>query len=195
MLGFERVIDFIFDAWDYMRPWVVVDPYEAGLVFTFGRPFRRGPKGDMVITHMNGWFRTGLHLKFPFAEKESMAITAIRTARLSNQSLTTKDGIDVVISSAVRYAVKDVVPLLCDIREADDVLRDAVAMTISEIVRQRTWEELHQNDQLFQLFLQEIRKKLNQYGFKIHQATFVNFVRAPAQHHIIPEEFTIKRDE
>lgn len=195
MMGFERVIDFVFDAWDNARPWVVVDPYEQGLVFTLGRPFRRGLRGDMVITNRNGWFGTGLHLKVPFIERDSMALTAIRTTRLSGQSLTTKDGIDVCVTTATRFKVKNVIPLLTEITGTDDVLKDSIAMTVAEIVTTTDWHKLQENSVISELFLQEIRKKLNQYGFKILQATFVDLIQAPATRLIIPEEYTVKRDD
>ncbi len=191
MLGLERVIDFVFDAWDYIRPWVIVDPYEQGLVLTFGRPYKRGRKGDMVITGVNGWFNTGLHLKIPLAERESMAITAIRTIRTSGQSLTTKDEMDVTVSTAMRFRITNVIPLLTEITEVDDVMRDSIAIVVADIITTRDWSELRNSSEISELFKQNIRKYLNPYGFKILQATFVDFTRAPVMRHIVPETFTI----
>jgi len=107
---FEKLVAYISERIDRLLPWVELTDTDAGIVLRFGKYSRSvGP---------------GLNLKWPIIEQVLTETIVITTLPLRSQTLTTKDGKSVVVSSIVKYAIKDVKPYLLEIWDAVDVLGD-----------------------------------------------------------------------
>ena len=157
---FERLLELIFQLWDFIKPAVVVKQYEGGVVLRLGL-----------------WRRTlapGFHWKWPLFEYVLEATTCVTTVRLPAQSLTTKDGKGVVAAAIVKYEIKDVKPYLLDIFDQNDVLVDVTMGAIRRAVSAADYAAL-MTEPPEKAVLEEVRGEVNKYGFKVHRLTFTDF--------------------
>lgn len=154
---FERLFDFIANSWNIIRPVVVVDDYEGGVILRFGR-YNRG------IT-------PGLHWKIPLVENAIVTSTVITTMALRPQTLTTKDDLTIVLSAIVKYDISDVRTYLLDIWDSADVINDLTLGAIRAIVASVDYKDLR-GDLIEKEVLNTIKSEASRYGVNIHKVTF-----------------------
>ncbi len=153
----ERLVDLVVDLWGSLAPFFVLNEYEGGVVLRLGRYSRTvGP---------------GPHWKIPFIEEVLDANTVPTTIELRSQTLTTACGKSVVISSIVKYEIRDVQPFLLGINDAMDVLSDTTLGAIKECVEQHEYAELVGIESEV---ARKVRAEVNRYGFKIYKVTFAD---------------------
>ena len=124
----EALKDMLLHLWDEIKPAYVVNEYEGGVLLRLGKYVRTD--------------EPGLHWKIPFVDAPVITSIAVTTAQPGSQSLMTNDDQKVVISTVVKYSVKDVKPYLLEIEDRDDVLTDVVMGAVREVVRDCSFEEL-----------------------------------------------------
>ncbi|RLA25669.1 MAG: hypothetical protein DRQ63_09375 [Gammaproteobacteria bacterium] len=123
---FDRIFDFIADAWEWLIPWVIIDQYEQGVVLRLGK-FKR------VVN-------PGLSFIFPFGIEEVKYETVVRqTSYLDPQSLTTKDGKSVTLAGIIIYKIIDIRKFLLDIDDGEDDMNNIVYGIISDNVERNDW--------------------------------------------------------
>ena len=154
---FERVLDFIADFWNILRPVVVVDDFEGGVILRFGRYHRE--------------IRPGLHWKFPLIDNAMVTSVVTTTMALPPQTLTTRDDQTIVLSAIVKYDISDVRTYLLDIWDSADVINDLTLGAIREVVASIDYAELRGN-QIEEQVLNTIRDEASRYGVNIHKVTF-----------------------
>jgi len=114
---FDRIFDFIADAWEWLIPWVIIDQYEQGVVLRLGK-FKR------VVN-------PGLSFIFPFGIEEVKYETVVRqTSYLDPQSLTTKDGKSVTLAGIIIYKIIDIRKFLLDIDDGEDDMNNTVKRSL-----------------------------------------------------------------
>lgn len=159
---FEKLIEFILqqiDLWSFAH---VVDAHEGGVILRWGKYARTiGP---------------GFNWKWPLMEKASLANTCTTTQRLPAQTLTTKDGQQVVVEAIVRYAIRDPKPYLTEVWDSVDVLADTTMGAIRLSVADLTYADLLLAPPEPKV-LESVRKAVNRYGFKIDAVTFTSLGR------------------
>lgn len=156
----EKLVEIVVSSWHALVPWIILDPYQGGVVLRLGLAHRIiGP---------------GLSWKIPLVEHVLEATTCMTTMRLPPQTLTTKDGVGVVTSCLVKYSIKDVEPFLLGVVHQADVLTDITMGTVLSAVASMTYDELRaalpERD-----ILEAVRKLVNKHGFRIESVTFVDF--------------------
>jgi regulator of protease activity HflC (stomatin/prohibitin superfamily) len=159
---FERIFDFIAGFWNVLRPWVVVNDYEGGVILRFGRYHRE--------------LKPGLHWKLPVADAAVTTSTVITTMALRPQTLTTRDDLTVVISAIVKYQISDVRAYLLDIWESADVLNDVTLGAIKEIVASVDYADL-QNPSIENDVLAIVQEEAKRFGVHVHKVTFSDLGR------------------
>lgn len=159
---FERILDFIAASWDVLRPWVVINDFEGGVILRFGRYHRE--------------LTPGLHWKLPIADTTVTASTVITTMALRPQTLTTCDDLTVVISAIVKYRITDVRAYLLDIWDSADVINDLTLGAIKEIVASVNYSGL-QKQGIEDRVLELIQNEAAEYGVHIYKVTFADFGR------------------
>lgn len=157
---FQYLLELFIQFWDSLKPWVVVDQYEAGIVLRLGL--------------WNRDIQPGLSWKIPFVETVLTAVVVITTESLRPQTLTTKDGKSIVVRSVVKYEIKKVKPYLLDIWDRADVLSDVTMAAVAAAVSTSTFSELIACG-IEDTVTSTVRQQVNQYGFKIHKITFSDF--------------------
>lgn len=159
---FDRIFEFLALSWERISPFVVVHPYEEAVVLRFGR-FLASKK-------------TGFHWKWPFADEVIQVTTCLTTMRLPPQTLTTSDDVQVVVAVVVKYQIRDTEPFVTGIYDQNDVLADVTMGAIRNNVVSITYAELVKSPPE-QSILKEVRKNVNQFGFKIDAVTFTDIGR------------------
>ena len=159
---FERIFDFLASFWNVLRPWVVVDEYEGGVILRFGRYHR-------VLT-------PGLHWKVPLADVPVTTSTVITTMALRPQTLTTRDDLTIVISAIVKYHIEDVRAYLLDIWDSADVLNDVTLGAIKEIVALVDYGDL-QRKEIEDDVLRTVQEEAKKFGVHVHKVTFSDLGR------------------
>ena len=90
------------------RWWVVVAPWEAGLLVRLGKKAKvLGP---------------GIHFRIPFLDRVYVQSTRLRTATTTGHTLTTKDGKALTISFAVQFSVADIEKLYMSLAQPEHTI-------------------------------------------------------------------------
>ncbi len=156
----EKLISIITNIWEFFIPFIVINEFEGGVVLKLG--------------HYNRTLGTGLHWFIPFGIEVVISTeTAITTMGLRAQTLTTLDQQTIVISSIIKYEIKNVKPYLLEIRDEEDVLSDVTLGTIKRIVNNTNYQSILTNN-IEKLVLQSVRNDVNKYGFKVHNIIFAD---------------------
>jgi membrane protease subunit HflK len=158
----EKLLDILVAFWDRIAPVQVVDAYEAGIVLRLGKYHRSAAAGVV-------W-------KWPLIEQLVTTTICVTTLRLPAQTLTTSDGHSVVISSVVKYQIRDPKPFLLDIWDSVDVLADVTMGAIKTVVNGAAYADLIASP-VERKVLETVRKECNRYGFQIHSVTFTDMGR------------------
>lgn len=177
---FDKLVQIFIDFISLAKFWFVIEPYEAGVVTTFGKPTR-----DIGPT--DGWFRTGFHLVLPMnVEVVEHISTQKDTTNLSGQDLVTRDGIQVRIDAMFTHHIRPdkvrsyVFGVGEELSFVFDRLQASVAMSVAQVAA----SEL--NPDIFEpLVLRIARDLLNPYGLKIHDFHVVSLVRPTRTYRLI----------
>jgi regulator of protease activity HflC (stomatin/prohibitin superfamily) len=158
----ESIAAWLTAQWDRITPVEIIDVYSGGGVLRWGKYHRTiGP---------------GFHWKWPLAERVVEVLTCQTTQRVPPQSLTTKDGVNVVISCIVRYEITDVEKFVSLIWDQVDVLVDTTMAAVRKATAQMVWKDILDappEDAVLEL----VRKGVNRFGFKIHAVTFADLAK------------------
>lgn len=126
---FDRIFDFIADVWEWLIPWVIMDPYEAGVVIRLG--------------NFNRVIGPGFHLVWPLGFEEVKYETVVRqTAYLDVQSITTSDNKTACVSAIVTFIIVDIRKYLLDIDDGEGDMTNMVYGVISDEIESTTWESV-----------------------------------------------------
>jgi regulator of protease activity HflC (stomatin/prohibitin superfamily) len=150
---FDKLFEFIEKFGRLFRFFYVCHPYQGGVVLRLG--------------NFNRLLKPGINWMWPFnIEEDIVCATVAETMMVGPQSLTTKDGKQVVVSSMVTFKIDDVKTYLLDIMGAARVIEDAMYGVVSEVIQKRTWEELTQTDIANEL-TKKSRVMARRYGVEI----------------------------
>lgn len=155
---FDKLIEFILNLKDELIPVRIINEWEGGI-------HMRGGKFLRVV-------EPGIRFKFPFIDHIWVAYTVAQTVDLLPQTLTTKDGKNIVLKGIVRYKVNDPKKYLMSVNSARDVLVDTVQGIIKQIIENYTWgSDVELND----LITEKSGPIVEVWGIKIESVTLVDF--------------------
>jgi regulator of protease activity HflC (stomatin/prohibitin superfamily) len=116
----SQILDIIKTLGTSLAFWVVIDPWQAGVILRLGKFSRK--------------LDTGFHLKIPFMETAIVQNTATTTTSLSAQSIAAPDGIVYTVEGVVKWSVSDVKPYACDIWDSENVIIDSAKSAMAEVI-------------------------------------------------------------
>jgi regulator of protease activity HflC (stomatin/prohibitin superfamily) len=118
----------------------------------------------------------GLHVYWPIVTQIEVYPSVRQTLELSNQILTTKDGVTVAIGQVVVYTIEDMFELLTTVYEPEEAIADIAKGAVIEVVRGFTYKELLDMD-----ISNEIGKKcrvlLRRHGVAVDRALVTDFTK------------------
>ena len=151
---FDRIFDFISDAWEWLIPWVIIDQYEQGVVLFLGKYTR-------VVN-------PGLCFIWPFGIESVKYETVVRqTSYLDPQSLTTKDGKSVTVAGIIIYKIIDIRKFLLDIDEGEDDMNNIVYGIISDCIENSEWKSIRRSLFNYSVFEQAQKECFDYCGVEI----------------------------
>lgn len=160
----DRLIDFILSSLKFFQFLEVVNAYQQGVVLRFGR-FHR------VLM-------PGIHWVWPFYLEHVMTDTVVKAVRqLGARSLTTKDGVNVVVGSVITFETSDIRKLLLEVDNAEAALSDAALGIVSREVFSANFADLI-TEEFADRVTKAVRRKAWQYGIEVNQIQLCDVSRA-----------------
>jgi membrane protease subunit HflK len=119
----------------------------------------------------------GFHWKWPFCVEHYLFVNTVpETMTVGPQSLTTKDGRSVVVSTIVTFSVEDVAKFLLEIEGGHQVIEDSTYGTVADFVMRRTWDDLCQFEAQFGNELSKVvRRRSKMYGVNVINVQLCDF--------------------
>ncbi len=160
----DRLIDLIKEWLEFLQFVTIIDSYERGVVLRWGRLHR-------VL-------EPGLHWYWPLnVEQVFTHPVVLDTMPLREQSLTTADGVSVVLTGVISYEVVDVAKLLLEVQGARNAIEDAACGVIGDKVVRSTWQEV--SDAAFANAVAiEVRRNAKKYGIHVTQLLFQDLTKS-----------------
>jgi regulator of protease activity HflC (stomatin/prohibitin superfamily) len=162
---FDKLIDLFVSFLHLFQFCFVVRSYQAGVVLRYGRMHRR--------------VAPGFHWIWPFHVEEHITVSVVReTVIVGPQSLTTKDGVSIIVSTLVTFSINDAETFLLKNEGAHTVLEDSTCGTVSDFVLNRTWIQLQDSTDVSNELAKAIRRRAKPQGVEILDAHLVDFTRS-----------------
>lgn len=159
----DRLIDLLLQWVSFFVPFTVVDQFEEAVVLRFGRFHRE--------------LEPGFHWLIPFEVERVIADNVVpRTLNLGAQSLTTKDGAQIVLGVILTARIHDIRKAILEVENVDAAVQDSCYAEVARVVHEHTWEELQAesiNDEL----LRACRKRAFSYGVEIMRTQLSDLAR------------------
>jgi len=159
---FDKLIDFLLSILDKLLPFTVVNQTDKGVRLRFGKFIQVTPPG--------------FHWKIPFADEVIKHTVLWTTHSAPAQSLTTKDGKDIVVKGIIKYRISDIETFLLEVWDATDALSDMTQGIIFDIVKEKNWDELQTID-LKPLITRKVRNEAKRWGIEIETVTLSDLAR------------------
>lgn len=161
---FDKLIDFILNSIKQLQFFAVIRLYEAGVVLRFGK--------------FNRMARTGFNFLYPFSIEELIYDhTVLKTHGIGPQSVTTKDGVAVVISAIIMFKIEDMKQFLLEVEHGLGVLENLACGVMSRKVMDHTWDELVAMD-LADEINKIIRRQAKKIGVEVTTTQVTDFTRS-----------------
>jgi regulator of protease activity HflC (stomatin/prohibitin superfamily) len=164
--------------WDILKEfyydllfWVTINHYDRGVRLRVGKHIRPGIKVfRWRIGKLSGEvLKPGFHWKWPFADNILTIMVKPTTLDLTEQSLCTHDGIEVVIECSIKYSVSNPTILLLEVHSATDALADMSKEIIGATMSMYDYNEVRGElrEQFKLQVLRKIRDEARKWGIRV----------------------------
>lgn len=162
----DRLIDALIQWASWFLPFAVLDAFQEGVVLRLGNYHRT--------------LEPGFHWIIPCGIERVIDDNVVpRTVNLQAQSLTTKDGVSVVVGGVVTASIYNIRKALLEVEAVDDALRDSCLGAISQAVHASTWEQLQAEEFATEL-TKACAKQATEYGIRIKRVQMSDLARVRA---------------
>ena len=155
---FDKLIDFVLNLKDEVIPVRIINEWEGGIHMRAGKFLKST--------------QPGLNFKIPFIDQFWVVHTVPQTVDLLSQTLTTKDGKNIVLKGIIRYKIEDPKKYLISVNTARDVLVDTVQGVIKNVIEDFTWGDATKLDTLI---TEKSKVMVEDWGIKVESVTLVDF--------------------
>jgi regulator of protease activity HflC (stomatin/prohibitin superfamily) len=159
-----QVFTFLAQFWRQLLPWYVLNYEQTGFVRRLGVPRRDA--------------QPGMHWKCPLLETLEAESTAEYPAVLDPQSLTTKDGVEVVIRATVTCSVFDARKYFLNVSDGRTNVQELVGGELAWLVVRRSAKDVLGHRILPELTTRSC-KAARRWGINIEAVAFLDAVAAP----------------
>lgn len=150
----DRLVELLISGLNLFRFWVVLDPYEKGVLLRLGRFIR-------VI-------EPGLTWVWPFDIDHVLTESVVmQTKSLGNLATTTVDGKKVGFECIVSYKISDIQKALLTVYRVEDAILDACQGVVGTTISTMTWDELRDTEKTTDKISIACRKRGWRYGVEI----------------------------
>jgi len=156
----EKLLEMAVEFAERLTPVYFVKEYQRGVMFRGGR--------------FKGEITPGTHFKWPIFDDIEVFLVATTTMALPAQSVTTRDGRNVVIKSRIKYRVSNVKVFGVEVADALDALSDMVCGIQFDLIRSMTWEESCLAN-LDEVITADAKKEAKKWGITIEKVTVTDY--------------------
>jgi regulator of protease activity HflC (stomatin/prohibitin superfamily) len=161
---FDKLVDLLIQFLGLFRFWTIIKDWEMGIMLRLGRFHRMADPG--------------FHWRWPFNIEECYyAPVNMMTRIVGPQSLTTKDGVSLIISVVITEQIEDVKKFLVTANHGRSIVEDCTYGAVATVVHDKTWRELEEMDLARTLEI-TVRRQAKKYGVDIVQLQLVDFTRS-----------------
>lgn len=159
----EQLLQALLGAWHWLVPWVVIAEYERGVRLRLGRnPVELEP---------------GLRWIWPFGIDQVWIDNVVPTTdRIPPQSLTTRDGIAVVLGVVITWRIHDIVKFITQVEGRETVIADCTAGIVADHVARADWSAVL-GPQFVDAVYRDVRKRGFRYGVGVESVVFSDLAR------------------
>ena len=158
---FDKLIDLIKQFGRFFVFWYVMDPYEGGVILRMGKYHRMS--------------KVGWNWLLPFIiERQLGCNIATHTLVVGPQSLMTKDGKQIVITTVITCTVEDPKEFILEINGGMTALDDAATGVVSRLIMEHTLEEILAMDISNEL-TKDVRRFAKPWGVGISRVQLSDF--------------------
>jgi regulator of protease activity HflC (stomatin/prohibitin superfamily) len=151
------IAGWIEKLWNFFIPFTVVKEYQAGVLLRFG-------KYKKVL-------RAGFHWCWPFYIDEVVECDiATETIETKPQSLTTKDGQNIVVSARVKCYVEAPEIYTIKVKDVTNAIGDITQGKIKDVIMKLTWEECRESNLDTQI-TGKVRAEATKWGVYVERVT------------------------
>lgn len=171
-MGFEKLIDFLFEVLDDLLPWFITKEYEQTVVLRLGKIRRK-----WLWFNYNPVKNKGFHFKIPFADQPLTYVVVPTTVETDAQTILTLDKKEVTVRCIIKYEIFDVVLMTTDIYDSIDALQDITQGHIMNEINKATYLDCSNTAELSNTVTKKVRTEAKKYGITVLQVTLTNFVQ------------------
>jgi len=156
----DRLFDFISSFLYLFKFWLVIDEYERAIILRLGKKHRE--------------LHAGFHWLLPFKLEVAARDNVVPIAtRLKEQSLTTNDGKDVVLTPIVEWRIVEISLACLEVEDLDKSLDAAASGVVGDAVSSWDWADIQTGD-FIEYVTDQIREKAITWGVYIVSVTFAD---------------------
>lgn len=157
----DKLIDLIKQFGRFFQFWVIYDPWESGIILRLGKFNRMGLPGWNWIIPFMVEFGTSTNIM-------------VHTLVIGPQSLMTKDGKQVVITTVITATVEDAKEFILKVNGGMAALDDSAPGVVSKLIMGRTLDELRAMDIANEL-TKDIRRFAKPWGVSVTRVQLSDF--------------------
>jgi regulator of protease activity HflC (stomatin/prohibitin superfamily) len=157
---FDRLFDIVLQFLDLFKFWVILDPFEQGVLLRLG--------------HYKRSLERGFHWIAPFNIDNVLIDNVVpRTVNLGEQGLTTRDGKSITVSAVVTAKISHIERALLEVENVDEALMDSCYATIGDLIVQHDWDTIR-TPEFTDTVTKACRKQAFRYGIEILRVQFAD---------------------
>lgn len=165
-MDFSWIRDLLVAGYQWLIPFTVVDDYEEAVVLRFG-PYHRTLK-------------PGFHWMIPFGVERAISDEVVaRVINLSSQSLTTRDGVPVVVAGAVTMSIHNIRKATLSVKTVEQAVSDSCCGVIGQAVGDTDWIALNE-DAFVDTLTEKCRAYAKKYGITIERVQLTDLAKMRA---------------
>lgn len=124
----DKIIQFILEFWQDIKPFMFVQQYKKGVHLRFGKFLRI--------------LEPGLHFKIPFIDEYILEYVKHDTMTIGAVNVTTLDGQSIIVDGQFGLEVDDIELALIETNDWRSNLKDKSKGVLSDILEDKNWEDI-----------------------------------------------------
>lgn len=151
----REFLEYLFNAF---KIWVIIQPWETGLIVRNGKRIKQRTKG--------------IYFKLPYFDSVYVQENRLRVTEMPMQTLTSKDTQTITLNSSFGYSISNLQKLYETLYQPEKTLQNIAMSTIAEVVFKNNIGEVSP-----EVIEQEVLKKLkaDDYGIRFEYFRITNF--------------------
>lgn len=150
----------------FIPRWIILDTTEGAVKYV---------RGHKAVALGPGW-----HPYWPLTTKFTEYPTAFQADRLPTQTITTADGVAIIVGSMISYTVEDILPLVSQTHSAPTTVSNLALSAVHDICCRMDWATL-QDEQRRGTLDTKLRnmaqKRLAKYGVNVDELVLIDMAK------------------